>query len=284
MKTVTLTSANYIGNSQFKLNLRTPLKAPDDIAAIAVSNINFYNMSFNITSAYGNNSITLTFRGVSYIITFSNGYYSASEINAKIQAACYLNKLYMTSSTGDIVYFIEIVENATQYAIQLNMYAIPTAAQATTLGYSIPSGASWTSPTTSETPQLTINSSFGTLIGQSSGTYPSTISTTSQSFVSTFTPIISPINSYLFSCNLINNPYGALSDHLETVPLTAGLGEIVTYIPPAIIPHDIYSSTYSSIVITLYDQNYNLLTVNDNEFNISLALISPRELQSILKK
>ena len=85
MKTVTLTSANYIGNSQFKLNLRTPLKAPDDIAAIAVSNINFYNMSFNITSAYGNNSITLTFRGVSYIITFPDGYYSASEINAKFK-------------------------------------------------------------------------------------------------------------------------------------------------------------------------------------------------------
>ena len=66
--------------------------------------------------------------------------------------------------------------------------------------------------------------------------------------------------------------------------LKASLGEIVSFVPAAIIPHDIYSSTYSSIVITLYDQNYNLLTVNDNEFNISLALISPRELQSILKK
>jgi hypothetical protein len=45
MKTVTLTSANYIGNSQFKLNLRTPLKAPHDIAAIAVSNIVYHLIS-----------------------------------------------------------------------------------------------------------------------------------------------------------------------------------------------------------------------------------------------
>jgi hypothetical protein len=62
----------------------------------------------------------------------------------------------MTASNGDIVYFVEILENASLYKIQLNLYAIPTAAQATTLSYTIPSGASWSSPTTSETPTLTI--------------------------------------------------------------------------------------------------------------------------------
>ena len=283
MKTIMLTSADYIGNSQFKMNFRTPLKSPDDISAVAVSNIEFYNMSYNITSSYGNNSITLSFRGVSYIITFSDGYYSASEINAKIQAFCYLNKLYMTASNGDIVYFVEILENASLYKIQLNLYAIPTAAQSTTLSYTIPSGASWSSPTTSETPTLTINSSFGRLIGQVSGTYPSVSMSTSQTFLSTFTPVISPINSYIFACNLINNPYGVLSEHLATVALTNSLGSIVQYNPPALIPHDIYSSTYTSIVITLYDQNYNLLQINDNEFNITLALISPQELKVMLK-
>ena len=40
-----LTSANYIGNSTFQYYFRTTLKAPDDIAAVAISNIEFYNMS-----------------------------------------------------------------------------------------------------------------------------------------------------------------------------------------------------------------------------------------------
>jgi hypothetical protein len=283
MKTIMLTSANYIGNSQFRYVLRQAIRAPDDIAAIAVSNIEFYNMSFNITSSYGNNYIQLTFRGTTYTITFSDGYYSASDINSRIQAYCYLNSLYMTASDGKIVYFVEVAENSVLYKIQLNVYAIPTTAQATTLGYTIPTAASWTAPTTAETPLVIINTSFGSLIGLPSGSYPSVTLSTSQNFTSTITPVISPINSYIFACNLIQNPYGTLSEHMCTVALTNSLGSIVQYNPPALIPNEICSGVYTSIVITLYDQSYNLLTINDNEFNITLALLSPLEVKAMLK-
>jgi hypothetical protein len=169
------------------------------------------------------------------------------------------------------------------YKIGLNLYAIPTSSQATSLGYTIPSTALWTAPTTAETPVVTINSSFGSLIGLPSGSYPSVALSTSQNFTSTKTPVISPINSYIFACNLINNPYGTLSEHLATVALTAGLGEIVQYNPPAIIPNEISGGIYTSIIITLYDQNYNLLPINDSDFNITLALLSPIEVKAILK-
>jgi hypothetical protein len=283
MKTIMLTSTNYIGNSQFKYILRKPLIAPDDIAAVALVGADFYNMSYNIQSAYGNNFITLYFRGYSYMVSFPDGYYSASDINSKIQAFCYLNSLYMTASDGKIVYFVEILENSVLYKIQLNIYAIPTAAQATTLGYTIPSTAVWTLPIIAETPQVSLSSFFGALIGLPFGNYPTVESTTSVSFVSTITPVISPINSYIFACNLINNPYGVLPEHLATVALSNSLGSIVQYNAPAIIPNEIFSGIYVSITITLYDQSYNLLTINDNEFNITLALISPSELKAMLK-
>ena len=196
-----LTSRDYIGNSQFFYKFRSPVKCPDEIAAVAVSNIEFYNMSYNITSAYGNNTLTLNFRGTDYSIVFSDGYYSASDMNSRKQAFCILNSLYMSDSTGKVAYFVEIVENAPVYKIQLNMYAIPTSAQATTLGFTIPSTATWTFPTTAETPTLTFNSVFGKLIGLSGGTYPTTSQTTSQLFLSTFSPTISPINSYIFTCS-----------------------------------------------------------------------------------
>jgi hypothetical protein len=130
---------------------------------------------------------------------------------------------------------------------------------------------------------VSITSYFGALIGFSSGDYPIIPFSTSQSFVSTITPVISPINSYIFACNLINNPYGTLSDHLGTVALSSSLGSIVQYKAPAIIPNEIFSGVYQYILITLYDQNYNFLQINDNEFNITLALISPSELKQMLK-
>jgi hypothetical protein len=283
MKTIMLTSANYIGNSTFKYYFRTTLKAPDDISAIAISNIEFYNMSYNITSSYGNNTLTINWLGTNYYLTFSDGYYSASDINSQIQSFCYLNSLYVTSSDGKIGYFIEIAENAPLYKIQLNMYAIPTATQATTLGYSLPSTATWAFPIVASTPTLTFNSAFGNLIGQNAGTYPVLSWYSSQSFVSTKSPIISPINSYIFTCSMINNPYGKLSDHIATVALTSSLGSIVKYTPPTIIPHEIYAGQYQNFYITLYDQSYNLLQINDEEFNITIALLSPNELKYMNK-
>lgn len=283
MKTIMLTSSNYIGNSQFRYDFRTPLRCPDEVSAVAISNIEFYNMSFNITSAYGNTTLTLAWRGKNCSIVFNDGYYSASDINSRIQAFCYLNLLYMTTSDGKIVYFLEVIENAPLYKIQLNIYTIPTAAQATSLGYSLPVGAVWTLPTTAETPTLTFNASFGKLIGQSAGTYPPTPQTTSYVHVSTFTPVFSPINSYIFSCSLINNPYGQLADHIATVALINGLGKIVQYFPPALIPHDIYGGIYYSMTITVYTQDYDLLPINDSDFNITVALLSPKEMKAMNK-
>ena len=60
VRTIILTSANYDGNSTFKYKALSPIRAPDEVAAIAISSIEFYNMSFNMTSKYGNNTLTLS--------------------------------------------------------------------------------------------------------------------------------------------------------------------------------------------------------------------------------
>ena len=91
--------------------------------------------------------------------------------------------------------------------MQLNSYYLPTNANAIPLGYTKPSGATWSYPISNQTPQLTFNSAFGNLIGFSAQTYPASIQSTNQSIVSTQTPIISPVNSYVLTCNLINSRY-----------------------------------------------------------------------------
>ena len=130
--------------------------------------------------------------------TIPDVYYSASDLNSFLQSQMYANNLYVTSNNGaNTIYFYEIVRNSVRYSIQLNSYYIPTSANATTLGYSLPSGATWAFPTTNKTPQLTFNTAFGSLIGMTAQTYPSTVQSTNVSQISTITPIISPVNSYV---------------------------------------------------------------------------------------
>jgi len=280
---IILTSTNYIGNVTFYYKFRSEMKCPDDIAGVAMSNISFYNNTFNISSNYGNNTLTLNWLGTNYTMIFPNGYYGASGINAFFQSFCYQNNLYMTSNSGNnTVYFIECVTNSVQYALQLDMYAIPTAAQATALGYTLPSGATWSLPATASTPQLTIPAAFGSLLGLSAGTYPSTVQTSTQNFISTTTPIISPVNTYVFTISLINNPYAnTLNQVLSAVPLTASFGSLVSYSPPNTVFQDIYAGKYTDMTIKVFDQNMSPLQLNDSEFVINLAFATPREMLNL---
>ena len=94
--------------------------------------------------------------------------------------------------------FFEIVQNSVRYALKLNSYYIPTNGNASTIGYTKPSGAAWSYPITNQTPQAQ--------------TYPSTIQSTNQSIVSTQTPVISSVNSYVLTYNLLNSRYSIPSN------------------------------------------------------------------------
>jgi hypothetical protein len=67
-------------------NLRTPLKAPDDVSHVSIVSCSIYNNTFNISSSYGNNTITISWLGTNYAYTFPDGYYSVSDLNSYVQA------------------------------------------------------------------------------------------------------------------------------------------------------------------------------------------------------
>ena len=277
MRTIIINSSNYVQGSgnQFSVQFPTPQKfnAGD---RIAVASCAIYNSTFNITASRGNNKITIIWNGAtqqSYTFTFPDGYYSASDMNAFIQQQCILNNLYMTTNNGSTyVYFVEITTNSVRYAISLNIYVLPTSAQATTLGYSLPSGATWSLPTSAQTPQVTINTAFGALIGQNAGTYPSTISATSVQTVSSITPIISPVDSYIICCNLISSKLTNPTDVLFSLPLNASLGQLINVSPSQFLMVDIDPNVYSNITISFYDQLFNKLQMNDRDIVVSLAI------------
>ena len=93
-------------------------------------------------------------------------------VNYLLQFFCIQNDLYLVDAVdAKNKYFLEIAVNANVYGIQVNSYAIPTSATATSLSLTIPTGAGWSFPAAAITPQLEFNSEFGSLIGFANGIY-----------------------------------------------------------------------------------------------------------------
>ena len=285
-RTIILNSSNYVagsGNKYVYVLPQTYKSNKND--CIGVASLAIYNSTFNVTALRGNNTITITWVAnttTNFTLTIPDGYYSATDLNYQIQQFCILNNLYCTNSSGNYIYFCELQQNGPRYALQLNLYYLPTSANAATLGYSKPSGASWSFPSTNSTPQVIISAGFGALLGLSAGTYPTTSSSSNQQFLSTTTPVISPIDSYILTCNLINSPYTIPSNAFFTIPLNASLGQLVTVNPSQIVFNSIALGHYSNITIMLYDQLFNPLVLNDKEMTLSLCLLESQDIKNSL--
>jgi hypothetical protein len=172
---------------------------------VTLQSLSLYNSFFNVSAANGNNVVTFGILGSTYTHTLDNGYYTVSNLKYALEDKMVKSLLYVTGSDGKNKYFLDLYKNEVKYDVQLSAFLIPTSADATTRGYTKPSGAPWSYPESPETPTISFSSSFGTLIGFASGTYPTDITQDTQT-LSTFSPEISVVNSLIMTCNLISNP------------------------------------------------------------------------------
>jgi hypothetical protein len=179
----------------------------------------------------------------------------------------------VTANDGaDNVYFIEIAINSIRYSTSLNFYAIPTESQATALGYVKPPGATWTYPQSQLCPSLSFNQPFANLLGQTFGTYPPSLSSTNVQFLSTQTPVISPIDSLILTCNLVSSKYSIPSNVLFTVPISSALGSLINVNISSIVFNDILPQNFSSLEITIFDQLFNPVILLDKEMTLTLVI------------
>ena len=282
VKLIVINSSNYVENSGNTYIYKLPQTMKfSKKSKVGVASLSMYNSTFNISASRGNNKLTFTFPSATpqtLNITFDDGYYSIDQMNYYVQSKMYENKMYVTNGINTY-YFFEIVQNAVRYAVQLNSFYLPTLAQATTLNYVQPAGATWSYPASNRTPQLTFNDSFGNLIGFEGQTYPATVQTTNQSIDSTKTPNISPVDSYILTCNLINSKYSIPSNVLVSLPLNGAIGTLLVYNPPEIVYSSIAPNVYGNIVIQFYDQLFNRLEIKDKELVLTIAIDDEAEEQ-----
>ena len=274
-KTIILNTSNIVENSNnTKLVYNFPsggFTFKNDM--IALLSLYQYFSIFNITSDYGNNSFSYTwFDGLEYSITIPDGYYEISDLNSYFQSIMIANTHYMTNSAGQFIYFLEFIVNTSRYAVQINSYPLDTTIQSTN-GYILPSGASWSVPTTSTLSQFNINTSgFGEVLGYEIGSYPSNqTGSTTASFLSSVAPQITPYSSILVSCNLVNNraviPSNILSSY---TPLGTSIGGLFKFEPNYLQFADVEDGQYTQFVLEFRDQLSRPIIIRDPNMLMTL--------------
>ena len=281
--TLVLNSSNVQNtstNTTFKYNfIQGGFQVKD--MEMCVSSITLPYSFYNVSSYYANRTFSLTFPTAATTTTISvtlpEGFYTVTDINSYIQQICIDNGAYLIDSTGNYVYYQQLVYNSTYYSVQLLLYPVPTTLPT---GYSYASaGTLYTSstnlPTTSYTPQLVLSSagSISTILGFVSGaTYPSTQSTTNQSILSTLTPVGSTVNSIIMQCSLVNNPVTSPSDILDSLPIhNSTFGSNITYEPSFEKFISLSDGTFNNFTFSFRDQNLNEIYARDP--NVSITLI-----------
>jgi hypothetical protein len=282
MKTLILNASTVVENGLNDTYLyRFPAGAvefKDD--QIAVSSVSLFYSWFNIQqSVYNNNSFSYRWidGSVNQVMYPDGGYYTVSDLNAYFQSVMYANGHYLiNSTTGKSLFFLEFVENSVYYAIQFNAYIIPTTLPS---GFALPAGASWSLPVSASSAQITIGTNnFGTLIGFSSGTYPSSPATSTYSANSNITPQISPVSSLVVSCSLVNNRYSIPSTLVFSFAPNTTFGSLINVYPPEYSFVDIQDGQYTDFTIKFSDQLLRTIRINDNNIVVMLTIRNKYEL------
>lgn len=282
MKTLILNSSNVVNdgtNAKFIYTFPNGgYVFKDDY--IAIQELSQYFSAFNITTIYNNKTFSYIWvDGTSNTVSIPDSFMQVADINAYLQSVMVSNKHYLTNSTGDYVYLLELVVNQARYAVQINNYLISSTI-ATTNSWSLPAGATWVLPTNPILPYLVVPSTgnFGALIGFSAGQYPAgTISgsppaqtqtpafTSAQSELSDLSPQITPYSSFLVYCSLVNNR-AVIPNQLifSYTPTDATFGALQSFKPNAELAwNKVEDGTYNQFTIEIRDQLGNPVYFKD---------------------
>lgn len=245
-----------------------------DRAKVALSSVSLFYSWASFGPQFNNQNFSFIFTdgggATTYNITVTAGFYTVSQLNSFFQAFCITNGLYLVDGSGNYVYYGEITDNSSQYAIQLNCYPFPTALPA---GWTNPAGLTF--PAIATTPQFVINNDgFSTWTGISPGTYPNPAQSTTYSKISDFTPKTTPVEQVIMRCNLVNNRISNPPDVIYTFNASGtSFGGLITSSPNEYLYLDIQSGYYSQIQISFVDQNYRAIQIQDASIIVQLSFI-----------
>jgi hypothetical protein len=267
---------------------------------LALASLQMYYSNFNISTNYNNNKFSYTWiDGTVVSATIPDSFLDVDALNNYIHFVMVQNGHYYIASTGDYVYLISLNINPSRYACELNCFQT-SATIASSNSWTIPTGSfaspAWVNPTNPITPIFTVQTKeFGELIGFSVGNYPNaTISgtppsqtetpsyTSTQVAISSFTPQITPLSSFVLTCSLINNNYAVPNNLIYSFSPVGNFGEQFTVAPYQYAFIDCQPGQYSNFKIQFLDQDLRPVKLQDPNTTILLVILEADETISAL--
>lgn len=284
MRTLIVNNTHLVNdgkNSKFEYYFPVPQNFKNDL--IAVASLSMYNSWYNISAANKNNQFKYTWiDGTDYTITMEDGNYEISSVNAFLQSIMVSNGHYLENSSGDYVYYLEFKVNATTYKIEINSYNVPTSTEASNLNYTQPSNATWSFPVAGgiTNPSITIlnddsNKNFQKIVAFQAGTYPTDNTTNNiQTFASNtgLAPQVSPVSTISVLCNLAKNDIANPNTILYAFAPQGSFGSQISLNFPELVYTELQDGAANKLTITLTDQNYNPITIQDEQIVIVLSI------------
>ena len=243
---------------------------------ISVSSITIPYSWFNISTLYNNNTFSITWivgTTISlYTFTLQDGYYSVTSINQYIQNKCIENGLYLINDSGQNVYYYDLSYNTTYYSVQLLLFPIPLSLPA---GWSQPANFAGYPTGAIRCPQfiLPATGSISSLIGFAPNTTYGLLNTpNSQSFLSSFTPQGSVVNSVIVRCSLVENNIAMPSDILDSFSISSPYGSNINYEPSFNKWVRMKSGKYNTFTLSFNDELGRPLPMIDTNCLITLLI------------
>jgi hypothetical protein len=271
---ISINSTHYVGNNLYRLKLpkAVEFKKGDKLSLYSFS---MYNSFYNISQTqYQNTNITFTwFDGTIYNWTIPDGYYSLSDLNLWLQQQFILNKLYcVNSNNSQNIYFVQFQTNSVLYKAQIDLYFMPSSANAALYGYQVAPGATWTFPATNTMVRITINDNLKVYFGTSQTAFGIISPAQNMNYLSSTCPSISRVFSIYLGCNLITSDYNQIGNLFSQFPISASYGNLIKIESPIDALISIKEGIYSEILISLWDQENRPLVFIDTEMTLFLII------------
>ena len=262
---------------------------------VALASLQMYYSTFNITVLNNNNAFAYVWvDGGTYTVLVPDGFYDINALNNYLHFTMVQNKHYLVDAVGNFVYFITLGINTTQYAVEVNCFGISVAVAAANV-WVLPAGATWVLPNNFIVPELGVGlNNFGLVIGFAPGFYPNALIagvppaqvqnpayTSDQQFLSTFTPQVSPVASFILTCSLINNNYAVPNNLIYSFAPTGTIGEQFTVAPNQYVFIDVLPAQYNRFQVSFIDQSFRPVAIQDPNMTIMLIISDPEEFTGV---
>ena len=262
---------------------------------VALANLQMYYSTFNITQQYTNNTFGYVWvDGIIYDVNIPDGFYNIATLNNYLHFTMVQNKHYLLTATGDNVYFMTLGTNPTLYAVEVNIFGLDVAL-ATANTWTLPAGATWVIPNNFILPELFVPANnFRLVIGFDAGIYPNSsilgvppaqvqnpAYVGDLQFLSTSTPQVSPLSSFILTCSLINNNYAVPNNLIYSFAPQGNIGDQFTVAPNQYVFIDVLPAQYSRFQVSFIDQDLRPVAIQDGNMIIQLLISDAEEFTGI---